>query len=102
VGFELFETIMGVRMRGYGRICRGGPWWPAAMWMRLAIKPIAMRRERTKNSFLTCYTRIIRLYEAPVATAGARARFWPLLAHGSRVKPLQFAVAARQRLIATS
>jgi hypothetical protein len=41
VGFELFEAIMGVRMRGHGRI---------AMWMRLAIKPIAMRREKTKNS----------------------------------------------------
>jgi hypothetical protein len=52
VGFELFEAIMDARMRGHGRICRGGPWWPAAMWMRLAIKPIAMRREKTKNSFL--------------------------------------------------
>jgi hypothetical protein len=51
VWFELFEAIMGVRMRGHGRICRGGPWWPAAMSMRLAIKPIAMRREKTLNSF---------------------------------------------------
>jgi hypothetical protein len=46
VGFELFEAIMGVRMRRQGRICRGGPRWPAAMSMRLAIKPIAMRREK--------------------------------------------------------
>jgi hypothetical protein len=51
VGFELFEAIMGVRMRGHGRICRDRPRWPAAMWMRLAIKPIAMRREKTTNSF---------------------------------------------------
>jgi hypothetical protein len=46
VGFEFFEVIKGVRMRRHGRICRGGQWWPAAMWMRLAIKPIAMRREK--------------------------------------------------------
>jgi hypothetical protein len=38
---------MGVRMRRHGQIFRGGPWWPAAMWMRLAInKPIAMRGDR--------------------------------------------------------
>jgi hypothetical protein len=47
VVFELFEAIIYVRMRGHGRIRRGGPWWPAAMWMRLAIKPIAMRREKS-------------------------------------------------------
>jgi hypothetical protein len=50
VGFELFEAIMSVQKRGHGRICRGEPCWPAAMWMRLVIKPIAMRREKTKNS----------------------------------------------------
>jgi hypothetical protein len=48
VGFELLEAIMGVRMRRHGQICHGGPWWPAAMWMRLAIKPIAMRRGKNQ------------------------------------------------------
>jgi hypothetical protein len=33
-----------------GRICLSEPRWVAAMWMRLAIKPIAMRREKTINS----------------------------------------------------
>jgi hypothetical protein len=46
VGFELFGAIISVRLRGHGWICRSGPWWPATMWMRLAIKTIAMRREK--------------------------------------------------------
>jgi hypothetical protein len=48
VGFKLFGAIINVnvRLRGHGWICRSGPWWPAAIWMRLAIKPIAMRREK--------------------------------------------------------
>jgi hypothetical protein len=61
VKFELFEAIMGVRMRGHDRICRGGPWWPAAMWMPLAIKPNAMRREKTKSSFFSTYANTIAI-----------------------------------------
>jgi hypothetical protein len=30
----------------------GAPSWVAAMWMRLAVKPTAMRLEKTINSLL--------------------------------------------------
>jgi hypothetical protein len=46
VGFELFGASMVLLGWVRGRICLGAPRWVAALWMRLAIKPIAMRLEK--------------------------------------------------------
>jgi hypothetical protein len=49
---ELFDASHVSRRCACGRGSLGAPSWAAAMWMRLgAIKPIAMRLEKTINSF---------------------------------------------------
>jgi hypothetical protein len=52
VGCELFGASHASWECARGQICLGEPRWVAAMWMRLAIKPIAMRREKTINIFI--------------------------------------------------
>jgi hypothetical protein len=50
-GCELFNARPLSRRCVRGRIFCGAPSWAAATWLRLAIKPIAMRLEKTINSF---------------------------------------------------